>query len=135
MTPAESYAAIKSAHVALALASGGLFALRGLVRIAGSEAGNRSSVRWLSYAIDTVLLAAGLWLVLILRLDPAASPWLAVKLALLVAYIVLGSLALKRARTPSRRALAFAAALACFASMYLIARAHDPLAPLRWLGL
>jgi len=130
---AEYYPAIKSVHVSLALASGGLFALRGLVRLGGSEAANRAPVRRLSYAIDASLLAAALLLLAALRLKPFATPWLAVKLALLVAYIVLGTLALKRAKTPARRGLAFVAALACFASMYAIARAHDPLAPLRWL--
>lgn len=132
---AEYYPAIKSAHVALALASGTLFALRGLLRAAGTEAGNRRPVPLLSVAIDTGLLVAGVSLIFALKLNPATTPWLAVKLLLLLAYIVLGSLALKRARTPARRGLAFVAALTCFASMYAIARAHDPLAPLRLLGL
>lgn len=131
----EYYPAIKSAHVALVLTSGCLFALRGLLRIAGSEAGNGRPVRLLSAAIDTLLLVGGVSLIFVLRLNPATTAWLATKLLLLVAYIVLGSLALRRARTSGRRALAFAAALACFASMYAIARAHDATAPLRWLGL
>ena len=54
-------------------------------------------------------------------------PWLSVKLGLLVVYVVLGSLALKRARTPRARAAFYAAALATFAFMYFVARAHHPL--------
>ncbi len=55
-------------------------------------------MRWVSYVIDTALLVAALALVAILRLNPLVTPWLAVKLAFVIAYIVFGALALKRAR-------------------------------------
>jgi uncharacterized membrane protein SirB2 len=126
MTLVEFYPAIKLAHVGLVSASGSLFALRGLAVLLGSAAAMRAPVRYLSYAIDTALLAAALLLLAVLQLNPFTTPWLAAKLVLLVAYIALGSLALKRARTPMRRMLAFGAALLCFALMYSIARSHDP---------
>jgi len=132
---AEFYPLIKTAHVGLVVASGSLFVARGVAMLVGSALGMRAPVRYLSYAIDTALLGAALLLLAILRLNPFATPWLAAKLALLVAYIVLGSLALKRTRTRPRRILAFAAALFCFAMMYSIARQHDPLGFLRLLGM
>ena len=127
MALAEFYPLVKSAHVGLVLASGSLFATRGVAMLAGSTFGMRAPVRYLSYAIDTALLGAALLLVAILQFNPFATPWLAAKLTLLVAYIALGSLGLKRARTRARRIAAFAGALLCFAMMYAIARRHDPL--------
>ncbi len=132
MTPAEFYPVVKATHIGLVLASGGLFALRGLTVLLGCGAAMRAPVRYLSYAIDTALLAAALALLAILHLNPFTTPWLAAKLALLIAYIVLGSLALRRAHTLPRRALAFAAALLCFGAMYSIARRHDPLGFIAW---
>ncbi|MBL9178291.1 MAG: SirB2 family protein [Verrucomicrobiaceae bacterium] len=127
MSLTEHFLTIKQAHISLALVSGGLFAIRGVAVLLGFTAAMRPVVRHLSYAIDTVLLASALLLLTVLRLNPLATPWLAVKLALLVCYIVCGSLALKRARTRPRRALAFGAALLCFAMMFLVARSHHPL--------
>jgi uncharacterized membrane protein SirB2 len=133
MTLVEFYPAIKTAHIGLVLASGGLFVLRGLAVLLGRSVAMRAPVRHLSYAIDTALLAAALALLAILHLNPFTIPWLIAKLALLVAYIVLGSLALRRAHTLPRRMLAFAAALLCFGAMYSIARRYDPLGFMAWL--
>lgn len=132
MTPVELYPVVKAMHIGLVLASGCLFVLRGLAVLLGHSVAMRAPVRYLSYAIDSALLAAALALLAILHLNPFTTPWLAAKLALLVAYIVLGSLALRRAHTLPRRALAFAAALLCFGAMYSIARRHDPLGFMVW---
>ncbi|MGP1667830.1 MAG: SirB2 family protein [Rhodanobacter sp.] len=132
MTLVEFYPAIKTAHIGLVLASGGLFVLRGLGVIFERNEAMRASVRYLSYGIDTALLAAALLLLAILHLNPFTTPWLIAKLALLVTYIVLGSLAFRRTRTRSRRVMAFVAALLCFGAMYSIARRHDPLGFMDW---
>ena len=123
----EYYLQIKHAHIGLALASGGLFALRGMAALAGMRWPLAAPVRYLSYTIDTALLTAALMLLVVLRLNPFATGWLGVKLLLLVVYIVLGVLALKRARTRAGRALCLAAALTTFGFMYSVARAHHPL--------
>jgi uncharacterized membrane protein SirB2 len=91
-------------------------------------------LRYLSYTIDTVLLTAALMLLTALKLNPFVVPWLSVKLALLVVYVVLGSLALKRARTRRSRAAFYVAALATFGFMYFVARAHHPLGLLQGLA-
>lgn len=135
MTLAEFYPAIKSLHVGLAITSGGLFAGRGIGVLMGASMPTSRPLRRLAQVIDTILLAAALLLLVILGLNPVTTPWLAAKLALLVAYIVLGILALHVARTRAGKAAAFVGALACFGSMYAIARTHDPLGPLRALGL
>ena len=127
----EFYPQIKAVHVAAILASGLLFALRGSAVLAGARWPLAAPARYLSYTVDTVLLTAALMLLTALQLDPFAVPWLAVKLTLLVVYVVLGTLALKRARSPRARALCFAAALAVFGFIVSVARAHHPLGLLR----
>ena len=128
------YLQIKAVHIAAVLASGGLFALRGAGVLAGQRWAMAAPLRYLSYGIDTVLLTAALMLLTALKLNPFAVPWLSVKLCLLLAYIVLGTLALRRARTPRGRTICYAAALACFAFMYFVARAHHPLGLLQGLA-
>jgi uncharacterized membrane protein SirB2 len=126
------YAQAKLVHVAAVLASGALFVVRGILVQAGRERiAMAPRVRQASVAIDTVLLAAGLALAAMLPGALFANHWLTAKLVLLVAYIVLGSFALKRARTPRARLVFFAAALVTFAAMLGIARAHHPLG---WLA-
>ncbi len=127
MSLATLYPYIKHAHIGLALASGALFALRGLAVLAGARWPMRPPLRHTSMGIDTLLLVAALLLLFILQLNPFAVAWLQVKLMLLVAYVVLGTFALRRARGTGARALFYVAAVACFLMMYSVARAHHPL--------
>lgn len=124
---ADYFVLIKASHVGLALLSGSVFAARGLGVLAGSAAPLARPARIASMAIDTALLLAALLLLATLHLNPFATPWLLAKLILLAAYIVLGSLALKRARSTLGKALAYTGALCCFAMMVSVARAHHPL--------
>ena len=84
--------------------------------------------------IDTLLLSAGVTLWATLSLNPVHSPWLGTKLLLLVVYILLGSLALKRAPTPATRRLSFAAALCVYLFMASVAVTHHPLGVVHTLG-
>jgi uncharacterized membrane protein SirB2 len=130
----EYYLQIKAVHVATVLASGALFAVRGALVLAGSRWGMAAPVRMLSYGIDSVLFTAAMMLLVVLRMNPAGHPWLGLKIGLLVVYVVLGSFALKRGRTPRVRAACYVAALLLYAWMIGIARAHHPLSWLRWYG-
>ncbi len=123
----ELYPQIKQVHVAMALCSGGLFALRGAAMLAGMHWPRIAPVRWVSYAIDTALLTAALMLLTVLPWAMFANGWLWAKLALLVAYIVLGIQALRPARTRRARLAWYAAALLAFGAIYSIARSHHPL--------
>ena len=123
----EFYPQIKAVHVATVLASGGLFALRGLLVLAGQGRWALAApVRYLSYTIDTTLLTAALMLFTILPGAMFGNGWLTAKIVLLVAYVVLGVFALRRGRTPRMRLASYLAALAVFGFMYTIARAHHP---------
>jgi len=131
----EFYPQIRHFHIFVALCSGTLFALRGAFVLRGATWPMLPPVRWLSYAVDTMLLTAALMLVTILPGAVFANGWLTVKIALLVAYIVLGTFALNRAHSWRRRLTSYVAALCVFASIYAVARSHQPLGFISyWLG-
>ncbi|MBN8947782.1 SirB2 family protein [Rhodanobacter sp. UC4437_H4] len=132
----EFYPQIKAVHILCVLLSGGLFALRGLMaqtRLAGVAQG--APLRLLSYTIDTVLLTAALMLVSILPGALFANGWLTVKLILLLAYVALAMLAMKRVHAPRARMIFYVAALATYTWMLGVARMHHPLGWLHgWLA-
>jgi uncharacterized membrane protein SirB2 len=130
----EYYLQIKAVHVATVLVSGGLFAVRGALVLAGSRWGMATPMRWLSYTIDSVLFTAAMMLLVVLHMSPAGHTWLGLKIGLLVVYVVLGSFALKRGRTQRVRAACYVGALLLYAWMIGIARAHHPLSWLHWYG-
>jgi uncharacterized membrane protein SirB2 len=122
------YPQIRWAHIAAVTASGSLFALRGLLVQANRPRWAMAApVRYLSYSIDTVLLTAALMLATMLPGAMFANGWLTVKLVLVVVYVVLGTFALRRGRTPRARAISFVAALSVFFAIIGIAIAHHPL--------
>ena len=125
--PVHYYLTLLHVHVGSVLLSGGLFTFRGSLRLRQHAFANHVALRRLSYAIDTVLLGAAIGLTTIIHQYPLRNAWLTAKLLLLIVYIVLGSIALKRGRTPAVRAAAFVAALATYGYIIGIAVAHHPL--------
>ena len=94
--------------------------------LARSRLANAAFLRVASYAIDTTLLTAALMLVTILHQYPFVQAWLTAKVLLLVIYIVLGALALKRGKTRMVQVSCYFAALVVYLFIVSIARAHDP---------
>ena len=86
-----------------------------------------------SWVVDTGLLSAGSLLWATLQINPLVQTWLGAKLALLLVYVGLGTMALRRARTPAARLAWTLAALGCFGWMVATALAHDVRGPLAWL--
>jgi|SRR5579872_3668529 len=123
---ADHYLQIRLLHVSCVALSGLLFATRGLLRIVDHPLANHPRARYLSYLIDTTLLAAALLLAWMLHQYPFRDAWLTTKVLLLVLYIGLGIFALKRARSRGARIWALAAALATYASIVGVAIAHHP---------
>jgi uncharacterized membrane protein SirB2 len=118
------YATIRALHVGAAAVSITLFVLRGAWRWASPE---RLAARWVRivpHVVDTILLASALWLAW--QVGRGAAPWIAAKVVALVAYIALGTIALKRGRTPAIRAAAFFAALAVFGYIVSVAATKSP---------
>lgn len=121
------YLELRAVHIGAVLASGGLFLLRALaLNLFGAGWPMARPLRRLAYAIDTVLLAAALILLTIVRQYPFVDGWLTTKIVLLIAYIALGVFAL-RAGTRWRRIGFTAAATGTYLFIISIARAHDPL--------
>ena len=123
----DFYPQIRTIHILAVLVSGVLFAMRGAGVLAGGRWPMWAPLRILTYTIDTVLLTAALMLATILHQYPFVHGWLTVKVLLLVVYVVLGSFALKRARSRRARAILYVAALAVFLFIVSVARAHHPL--------
>ena len=123
----EFYPQIKAVHIAAVMASGVLFLLRGAAVQLGAAWAMAAPLRYLSYTIDTVLLTAALMLATIVHQYPFVNGWLTAKVLLLVCYIVLGSLALKRGRTRAVRTTCWIVALLVYLFIVSIARTHHPL--------
>jgi uncharacterized membrane protein SirB2 len=123
----QYFAQIRGVHIGCVALSGCLFFIRGSLHLLGHAIANHAILRVSSVLVDTVLLSAAVLLTLIVRQFPLTDDWLTMKLALLVVYIVLGSLALKRARRRSTRAIAFAAALLTYVAIIGVAVTHSPL--------
>lgn len=124
---------LKLTHVVSVVLSGTGFIARGALMLRGSPLLQARFVRVAPHVVDTVLLASAVWLAWLMRLSPFDG-WIAAKVLGLVAYVVLGTVALKRGRTRRVRAVAFAAALATFAYIVTVAVTHDPRGPLALLG-
>lgn len=122
----EFYPQIKFVHVLCVILSGSLFALRGTLMLTRSRFTNHVALRMLSYTIDTTLLTAALMLITLLHQYPFVQGWLTLKVLLLVVYIVLGVLALRRGRTRAVQAASFVAALLVYGFIISVAIAHNP---------
>ena len=123
----EFYFQLRALHIGCAIATIALFSLRGGLMLADSPLLANPVVRWMPVVVDTVLLTSALILTTIVHQYPFTTAWLTTKVLLLVAYIVLGSIALKRGRTKAIRVAAFLAALATVGFLVTVARAHQPL--------
>ncbi len=123
---ARYHTEIRALHIAAVSTSIGLFLLRAAFVLAGSARLQGRFWRIAPHVVDTLLLASGVLLTLILQQYPFVDAWLTAKLLSLVAYVVLGSIALRRGRTPAIRALALAGALLAVAYIVGTALHHDP---------
>ena len=120
------YGAIRLVHVGAAALSVSLFALRGAWMLHSPQRLQRRWVRIAPHVIDTVLLASALWLAWQMGAEGTRG-WLWAKVVALLAYIALGTVALKRGRTRGVRIAAFAAALATFGYIVSVAVTKSPL--------
>ena len=123
---AIDYAAVKHVHMSAAALSLGLFVLRGAWMIASPRQLARTWVRIVPHVVDTVLLASALWLAWQVGFG-ANAHWLSAKIVALLAYIALGTIALKRGRTRRVRAAAFVAAIVTFGYIVSVALTKSPL--------
>lgn len=126
------YLILKYAHTVAAIATISGFLLRGYWMLTESERLQRRSTRIAPHIVDTVFLLAGVGMVWLLQLNPLAQPWLLAKFAGLIAYILLGTVALKRGRTRRIRMAALVGAVGVFAYIAGVALTKSPLS---WLSV
>lgn len=122
------FTVLKSTHVASVFFTLGLFVLRAWWAFQDSPRLRMPIMRWLPHANDTVLFCAALGTAAVLGQYPFVHGWLTAKVLALLAYIVLGHIALWRCRTNTQRAVATLAALGTFGYIMLVARCHDAMA-------
>lgn len=122
-----SYLTLKYVHVSCVVLSYSLFFLRGVWMMADSAQLARRWVRIVPHVIDTVLLASAIAMAIMIRQYPLVAPWLTAKVIGLVAYIALGTVALKRGRTKRMRIVAWAAAQVVFLYIVAVAVLKRPL--------
>jgi uncharacterized membrane protein SirB2 len=111
---------LKSCHVALAYLTLAGFVVRGLLSIANSQLLTAKWLRIAPHVVDTLLLAFGIALAVMLSLSPFANDWLMAKLVGLVAYIGFGVVAM-RARSRPVKIFAFVAAIASVGYIFAVA--------------
>lgn len=123
----EFYLEIRTVHIGSVIASGLIFLMRATARnLFDASWPMALPLRILVYTVDTILLTAALMLMTIVRQYPFVDAWLTMKVVLLVAYIVVGWWAFRAQRKQVRIACSLAA-LAIFAFIISVARAHSPL--------
>lgn len=130
-----SYLAWKHLHtsaVALTLAG---FALRGWWMWSRPAMLQRRWVRIAPHVIDTLLLASGIAMVSYFFATAGLPDWVAAKIVGLLAYIALGTVALKRGRTRGVRLAALAGALLVAFWIVGVAFTKQLAGPLAWLGV
>ena len=117
------YTAVKGLHVAAVALSWTLFFLRGVWMIADSPRLQARWVRVVPHVNDTILLLAGVYLATLVGLQP----WIVAKLVALVAYILIGMVAITRGRTKPTRIAAWVAAQCVFLYIVAVAVRKNPL--------
>jgi uncharacterized membrane protein SirB2 len=126
------YSGVKAIHVTCVVFSIAGFFARGVLMLAGSP---RRHARWLRVAPhvnDAILLAAALTLAALSRQYPFVDGWLSAKVFGLIAYIMLGSVALGQGRGKRVRMTAWLAALLVFAYVVSVALSRDARGFLAW---
>jgi uncharacterized membrane protein SirB2 len=116
------YLAVKHLHMTLALISIAGFILRGILHLRRSGLVRTRFARVAPHVVDTTLFLTGLWLAWLWRVHEVFQPWLGAKLVALLAYIALGVVAFRLARTAPGQAVAWGAAVAVFLYMFAVAR-------------
>ncbi len=123
-----NYFVIKHLHVTSAVLSILFFVTRAYWSVSGNALLRTRMVRILPHVIDTVLLVCGV--LLAIMIGPWQS-WIMAKIVALVAYIGVGTVAIKTGQTARGRAIAAIIAVVIFLYIVGVALAHSPLS---WLA-
>jgi len=121
-----SYLFWKNIHTLLALLTISGFVVRGYWMMTNSGRLQQRMTRIAPHILDTVFLGSGIAMLVLLSLNPLSQSWLLAKFAGLIAYILLGSVAIRRGLTQQVRLLSFIGALSAFAYVVGVAFSKSP---------
>ena len=124
------YISLKTIHVLAAATAISGFVLRGYWMLTGSEKLKHRATQVLPHIVDTIFLLSGVAMVWLLHLDPFSQAWLTAKFSGLIAYVLLGTIAIKRGKTMQIRLIALVGAVSAFAYIAGVAVTKSPLS---WL--
>ncbi|MCX7164202.1 MAG: SirB2 family protein [Rhodocyclales bacterium] len=120
------YAVIKYVHLfSVTLSLTGFF-LRGVLLMRASPLMKARWIRVLPHINDTILLAAALSLAVMSDQYPFVSGWVTAKVLGVIAYIILGSLALREGSSLRTRIVCWLAAMAVFGWIVSVALTRQP---------
>ena len=129
------YSILKYLHERSAFVSSELFIARMVWMMSAPAQLQQRWVKIVPHVVDTILLASAIALVWQLGgvKTLGTQSWLVAKIVAVIAYIVLGSIALKRGRTRRTRIAAFVAAIAVFFYIVSVAVTKSPWGFVSWL--
>lgn len=120
------YAVIKYVHLfSVTLSLTGFF-LRGVLTLRASPLMKARWIKVLPHINDTILLAAALSLAVMSDQYPFVSGWVTAKVLGVIAYIILGSLALREGSSLRTRIVCWLAAMAVFGWIVSVALTRQP---------
>lgn len=128
------YLIIKNLHALSAVVTIAGFVLRGYWMVTGSDKLQHPVTRTAPHVVDTVFLLSGIAMLVMLSLNPFSQGWLVAKFAGLIAYILLGTVAIRRGSTLRIRIIAFVGALSVFAYIVGVALSKSPASWLAYLS-
>ena len=114
------YLWLKNVHVVLAYATVAGFAVRGIWALTGSPLREQRWVRIAPHVVDTLLLALGVTLAVMLSVSPLEHAWLNAKVLGLLAYIGFGVMTMRASSQPVKL-VGFGCALVCVGYIFLVA--------------
>ena len=117
---------LRNLHVFLAVLSISGFIARGILMLRDSPLLSARWVRVAPHVVDTLLLAAGIWLAARMSQYPFVHGWLTAKVFAIIAYIVVGAVGLRYGRTKRIRATAWVGAILIFLYIVGVALTRSP---------
>ena len=128
------FEAARAIHVSCAALSIVAFVARFPLALQGAPVLNQRWLRIAPHVNDTLLLLAGIVMLILAQMEPLRFDWLQMKIVSLGVYILLGVVALRSTFSRNTRLLAFALALAVFGFIVSVAITRSPLGAIAWIA-
>ena len=119
-------------HMGMAYLSITLFIFRSILSVRESALLQHKLLKILPHVIDTFLLLFAGHLMMTIQQYPFVDGWLTAKVIALIAYVLVGTIAIKRGKTATIRLWASLAAVIIFAYIFGVAKSHNVMS---WLAL